>query len=75
MVVCGVCVCAHVCEYVSLHLCLHGRICACVSVFVHMWTRWCVWVRDQMFAWSISGMVEGAEDAGICPARGDPLVC
>lgn len=59
-------------------LCLHKCICACVSVCAcvcaYVDTLVCLGKRSDVslvHLWDVGG----AEDAGICPARGDPLVC
>lgn len=75
MVVCGVCLvrkCVHeyICVCVSLSVSVFLHVSLCALIFVLMWTHLCVWVRDQMFAWSISGVVEEQRTLGYARPEG-----
>lgn len=58
----------YVCVSLSVSVFLHVLLCA--PIFVLMWTHLCVWVRDQMFAWSISGVVEEQRTLGYARPEG-----
>lgn len=73
-----VCLCVSVFMSIYIYVCHCVCVCTCVSacayICAYVDTLVCLGKRSDVclvHLWD-SG---GAEDAGICPARGDPLVC
>lgn len=58
------------CVLACTRMCVSLRLCELVSLFVHLWTHKRVWVRDQMFSWSITGMVEEQRMLGYARPQG-----
>lgn len=79
MVVCGVCLvrkCVHeyICVCVTVCECVFACASVCAYICAYVDTLVCLGKRSDVCMVHLWGG-GGAEDAGICPARGDPLAC